>query len=66
MSEICVDCWNKVTENNYRKKKFIVSRQPELCEECGQWKPVIIRYKGRYILKDRISDLWEDLQRLRK
>lgn len=50
MAEFCPDCWNKLMENNDPKKKFVLSRKPDFCEECRQWKPVIIRVKKRYLL----------------
>ncbi len=66
MSEICIDCWNKYMETDDKPKKFLMTRVPELCEDCGQWKPVIIRYKLRYILADRFSEMVEDLRYRRK
>lgn len=50
MAEFCLDCWNKIMETNDPKQKFILSRKPDFCEECRQWKPVIIRVKKRYLL----------------
>ena len=50
MAEFCTDCWNKLMETNDPKKKFVLSRKPDFCEECRQWKPVIIRVKKRYLL----------------
>lgn len=41
MAEFCLDCWNKIMETNDPKQKFILSRKPDFCEECRQWKPVI-------------------------
>ena len=66
MSEICVDCFCKDSNGADNPKKFIISRYPELCEECGQYKRVIIRYKTRYILADRFRELVENLQYLRQ
>ena len=66
MSEICVDCWNKGLEKPDKPSKFIRSWGLELCEECGQYKRVIIRYKLRYILADRFTEMVDDLQRLWK
>lgn len=50
MAEFCPDCWNKLMETNDPKKKFVLSRKPDFCEECRQWKPVIIRVKKRYLI----------------
>lgn len=65
MAEFCVDCWCKEFGEKERKK-LIITRRAELCEECGQYKRVIIRYKLRYILADRFTELVENLQYLRK
>jgi len=50
MAEFCLECWNKIMDTNDPKEKFILSRRPDFCEECRQWKPVIIRVKKRYCL----------------
>lgn len=49
MAEFCLACWNKIMDTNDPPKKFILSRNLDLCEECGEWKPVIIRVKRRYL-----------------
>ena len=56
MSEFCLDCYNKIMETRERKKKFVFSLCPELCEECGQYKRVIVRVKMRYILKEELTE----------
>lgn len=56
MSELCLDCYNKIMETQEPKKKFWFSLNPDLCEECGQYKRVIVRVKGRYILKEALSE----------
>ena len=43
MAEFCLDCWNKLNKSNFTEKDYVISREPDLCEECGQWKPVIVR-----------------------
>lgn len=54
MAEFCLDCWNKIMETNDPKNKFVLSRKPDFCEECRQWKPVIIRIRTGYLLKERL------------
>ena len=66
MSEICLDCYNKYESTEEKPKKFIMTRKPELCEECGQYKRVIIRYKWRYILADRFVEMVEAWKCFRK
>lgn len=36
MSEICFECWNKMNNNEYSQKDFIISKDLDLCEEYGQ------------------------------
>ena len=49
MAEFCLGCWNKIMETNDSRKKFVMSRKPDFCEECQQWKPVIIRVRKGYL-----------------
>ena len=42
MAEFCLDCFNKMNDTNYTKKDFVISKEPDLCEGCGEFKPVII------------------------
>lgn len=55
MAELCLDCLNQRMNTNDPPKKFVLSRQPDLCEECGRYKPVIIRVKLRYIAADWLN-----------
>ena len=57
MAEICLDCWNEMNETEDSEEKYIMSKELDLCECCGQWKSVIIMerkayymYKFRYII----------------
>ena len=52
MSKFCLDCWNKIMGTKDRKEKYILSREPDFCEECQQWKPVIVRARKRCLLAD--------------
>ena len=45
MAEFCVDCWNKIMDTSDPKKKFILSRELDLCEECGNYRQVIVAIK---------------------
>lgn len=52
MAEFCLDCWNKLSNKNFTEKDYVLSRELDLCEECGEWKPVIIRVRrcpGLYV-----------------
>lgn len=43
MAEFCLDCWNKLNNKSFTQKEYVLSKELELCEECGQWKSVIVR-----------------------
>lgn len=43
MSEICLECWRKISDEREPGWKYILSREFDLCEECGEWKRVIVR-----------------------
>lgn len=49
MAEFCLDCWNKINETCDKKGKYILSKDLDLCEGCGKWKPIIIA-KGKISL----------------
>ncbi len=55
MAEFCLNCWNKLMGSQYSPSCFIFSREADLCEGCGEWKPVIIRFKARYLFWDRLQ-----------
>ena len=52
-----VYCWNKINGNKEDERKYIILKELDLCEECGEFKPVIIMerrvyhiHKFRYVL----------------
>ncbi len=64
MAEFCLDCWNKIMGTNDPAKKYLISKEPTLCEECGKWKPAIIRMKGRYIAAEWFQERIEYRKKL--
>ncbi len=42
MAEFCLDCWNKINEAHDSKWRYAFSWDKDLCEECGQYKRVIV------------------------
>lgn len=43
MDEFCLDCLNKLNKSHFTQKTYVLSRKPNLCVECGERKPVVIR-----------------------
>lgn len=50
MAEFCLECWNKMNETDDNEKKYIMSEDIDLCEECGEWKRVIIMERKAYYM----------------
>ena len=57
MAEFCLECFNRINGKNFSGKKYIISDYLDLCEGCGEFKPVIISsrktyyaYKFRFLL----------------
>lgn len=64
MSEFCLDCWNKMMNTNDTEKKLILSKDLDLCEECGQYKRVVVAVRKWYIIQRKFLD-WVDYLRRR-
>ena len=52
MAEFCLECWNKINETNDSRWRYVMSLNKDLCEECGQYKKVIV-----------VEHLWSRVQR---
>ena len=50
MAEFCVDCWNKLNQQDKPERAYILSFDLELCEECGEWKQVVVAERMSYKL----------------
>lgn len=48
MAEIYYSCWNRINGKHDPPKKYKMSRDIELCEECGRWTHVIISERKSY------------------
>lgn len=42
VAEFCLDCWNELNHTNYHELTVTLSDDLDLCEGCGQWKPVVV------------------------
>ena len=47
MAEFCLTCLNKVSGTSYTEADFLLSREPELCENCGKRVNVVVRRRLR-------------------
>ena len=57
MAEFCVQCWSELNEINDPPEAYILSRELDLCEGCGEWKRVIVAKRKRYFLRLFISNM---------
>ena len=68
MAELCLDCWNKIHRKNFYKWDVKLTWRKDLCEECGQWKRVVLREKtildDRFILLQLIFLVFEEIVQL--
>lgn len=49
MAEFCLECWNKINDTKDDNKKYILSKDLELCEECGMWKNIVVARRKGYL-----------------
>lgn len=50
MAEFCLKCWNRINGTEYDERKYILSEYLDLCEGCGEWKPVIVAERRFYYM----------------
>lgn len=50
MAEFYIDCWNKINETNDKTNNYVISKDLTLCEDCGEYKNVIVAERKYYNL----------------
>ena len=48
MAEFCLACLNRLSGTSYTEADFLLSREPELCENCGKRVNVGVRRRLRF------------------
>lgn len=48
MAEFCLDCLNRLEKKQYTEKDIVLSEELDLCEGCGKWKRVVIRFRFKW------------------
>ena len=54
MAEFCLECWSRLNEKDYSPEMYILSRELDLYEGCGEYKNVIVRARsplGQHIMR---------------
>ena len=57
MAEFCLECWNKIMNTDDPPQKYVLSKELDFCEECGQWKSVIVRTRRCYLIAQWIHKM---------
>lgn len=51
MAEFCLKCWNEINGANDPPRKYIISKDFDLCEGCGEWTHVIVMERKYFYLR---------------
>lgn len=51
MAEFCLKCLNELNGTNDVAKKYIISKDLDLCEGCGEWTKVVVMERKFYYLR---------------
>jgi len=53
MAKLCVKCYQQECEEMgepFAERGLVISKDDDLCETCGEWKPVVVRQKKLWFL----------------
>ena len=50
MAEFCLDCFNKYNDEKLTENEVILSKDLDFCEDCCQYKRVVIRISNNSLL----------------
>ncbi len=65
MAEFCLDCLNKINETSESKWRYVLSFEKELCEECGQYKRVVVVERLWSRTQKALVEIIQNLKRLK-
>ena len=55
MAEFCLACWNRINKTNDSARKYIMSKELDLCEGCGAYTHVVVIKRYCYFANLKIS-----------
>lgn len=58
MAEFCKECLMEIYGVDLKKKKIIMSKDLDLCENCGEWKPVVVKVVDR----NPVKRYWKEIR----
>ena len=62
MAEFCLDCWKKINRTKDSNWRYVLSWEKELCEECGQYKRVVVMERLWSRIERRLLEAIEDFK----
>ena len=62
MAEFCLECWNKINETHDTKYRYALSWKKEFCEECGEYKRVIVVERLWSRIERAVSEIIENIK----
>ena len=66
MAEFCLACLNKINKANDSRWRYVLSWEKDLCEECGQYKRVVITERRWSILQKSLIEVMDNLKIAKK
>lgn len=62
MAEFCLECLNQINDTKDSKWRYVLSWEKDLCEECGQYKHVVIVERRWSRLQKNLKEAIENLK----
>ena len=49
MADYCFKCWNKLNSGDCRRGDYVLSKEEDICEGCGEYKQVVeFKIRGNF------------------
>ena len=55
MSEFCFDCYKEYFDENAKIERLKIDKEPDLCEGCGEFKPIVMGEKPESFLSSFVD-----------
>lgn len=62
MAEFCLDCWNKINNSHDSRFRYALSWEKDYCEECGEWKRVIVTERLWSCIQRSVAEAIENVR----
>lgn len=51
MAEFCLECFKKINGPEYEKRKYVLTKELNFCEECGEMKRTVFMERDYYCMR---------------